>query len=74
VRAIGHLERAGGGALTAAMFNYYAGVYYYQFTPFPNLIPYPEFSASNAVATQSGGPYPVTPTVISAALIGSWTA
>jgi len=56
------------------MFNYYAGVYYYQFTPFPNLIPYPEFPASNAVATQSGGPYPVTPTVISAALIGSWTA
>jgi hypothetical protein len=52
--------------------NYYAGVHYYQITPpWPNLIPFPEFPASNAVATHSQGPYPVAPTVVSEALIGA---
>ena len=61
-------------ALTAVMFNYYAGVYYYQATPWPNSILYPTFPASNAVATQAGGVYPVAPTMVTQALIGSWTA
>ena len=62
-------------ALTAVMFNYYAGVYYYLVTPpWPNLIPYPEFPASNAIAVHSGGPYPVAPVVVSQALIPPWTA
>jgi hypothetical protein len=40
-------------ALTAVMLNFYAGVYYYQATlPWPNLIPYPSFPGSNAVATR----------------------
>jgi hypothetical protein len=47
-------------ALTAVMFNFYAGVYYYLVTPpWPNLIPYPEFPASAAVAVHSEGLYPV---------------
>jgi hypothetical protein len=62
-------------ALTAVMFNYYAGVYYYLVAPpWPTLIPYPAFPGSNAVATHSEGVYPVAPTVVSEALIGSWTA
>ena len=44
-------------ALTAAMFNYYAGVYYYQITPpWPNLIPFPEFPS---LETESRRPLPV---------------
>jgi len=59
-------------ALTAAMFNFYAG--YRAVLPWPNPIPFPSFPASNAVAVQSGGVYPVAPTGVSEALIGSWTA
>ena len=59
-------------ALTAVMFNYYVG---YQATlPWSNLIPYPSFPASNAVAVHSEGVYPVAPIVVREALIGSWSA
>ena len=62
-------------ALTAVMFNFYAGVYYYQITPpWPNLILYPTFPASNAVAVHSGGVFPVAPTVLTQALIPPWAA
>ena len=62
-------------ALSAIMFNFYAGVYYYQVTPpWPSLIQFPTFPASAAVAVHSGGPYPVAPTVVTEALIGPWTA
>ncbi len=62
-------------ALTAVMFNFYAGVYYYMVAPpWPNLIPYPEFPASSAVAVHSEGVYPVAPTVVTQALIGPWSA
>jgi hypothetical protein len=62
-------------ALTAVMFNFYAGVYYYQVTPpWPNFIPFPEFPVSNAVAVHSEGVYPVAPVVVTQALIPPWTA
>jgi hypothetical protein len=61
-------------ALTAVMFNYYADAYALQNVPFPKFIPFPACPASNAVAAQSGGPFPVAPTVVTQALIGSWTA
>lgn len=60
------------GALTALMLNFYAG--YWATLPWPNLIPFPEFPASNAVAVHSGGAYPVAPTVVTQALIGPWSA
>ena len=56
------------------MFDFYASVYYFQQTPWPNLIPYPTFPGSNAVATHSEGVYPVPPVVVSEALIPPWTA
>ena len=37
-------------ALTAVMFNYYAGMYYAQLEPLPDFIPYPTFPLSDAVA------------------------
>jgi hypothetical protein len=37
-------------------------------------VPYPTFPGSAVVAGQSAGPFPVAPTVVSQALIGSWTA
>ena len=58
----------------AVMVDFYASVYYFQHAPWPNLIPYPTFPGSNAVATHSEGVYPVAPVVVSEALIGSWTA
>jgi len=61
-------------ALTALLFNTYAFVFGFQNPPWPNLIPYPSFPASNAVATHSEGVYPVAPTVVREALIGSWSA
>jgi hypothetical protein len=59
-------------ALTSLMFNFYVG--YRAVLLWPNPIPFPSFLACNAVATRSQGPYPVAPTVVSEALIGSWTA
>jgi hypothetical protein len=59
-------------ALTAAMLNFY--VYYHATLPWTNLILYPSFPASNAVAVHSGGAYPVAPTVVTQALIGPWSA
>ena len=59
-------------ALTAVMFNYYVG--YRATLPWPNPIPFPSFSASDAVAVHSQRVYPVAPTVVSEALIGSWLA
>lgn len=61
-------------ALTAIMFNWYAAVYGYRQTPWPTPIPFLQFSASNANATPSFGPYPVPPVSVPQALIGSWTA
>jgi hypothetical protein len=63
-------------ALTAAMFNWYARVYGFQFTPNPdpNQYPVPVCPPSNAVAQHTQGPYPVPPVVYSLALIGSWAA
>ena len=58
-------------ALTAVMFDFYASVYYFQQAPWPNLIPYPTFPGSDAMATHSKGVYPVAPVVVSEALIGS---
>src|SRR5580692_12490606 len=60
--------------LTAAMFNFHADSYGYQLLPIPTPISFPTFPGSNVVATQTGGPYPVAPVVVTAALIGSWTA
>jgi hypothetical protein len=59
-------------ALTSLMFNFYCG--YRATLPWPNPIPFPSFPASNAVAVHSEGIYPVAPTVVSEALIGSWSA
>jgi len=61
-------------ALTAIMFNWYAAVYGYQFTPWPQPIPFPVFPPSNAAAIQVTGPYPQPGVVVSQALIGSWSA
>ena len=60
-------------ALTAILFNWYAGVYGYQLTPWPAQISFPQFPASNASAAPSFGPYPVSPVSVPQALIGSWT-
>jgi hypothetical protein len=59
-------------ALTAIMFNWYAGVYGYQFTPWPQLIPFPSFPPAQVSAMQTTGPYPNPPVVVGQALIGSW--
>ncbi len=61
-------------ALTAILFNWYAGVYGYQFTPWPTPIAFPQFSPTTAVAQHTAGPYPQPPVVIPQALIGSWSA
>jgi hypothetical protein len=61
-------------ALTAVMFDFYVSVYYFQEQPWPNLIPYPAFPGSNAVAVHSEGVYPVAPVVVSEALIAPWAA
>ncbi len=61
-------------ALTAIMFNWYAGVYGYQFTPWPTPIPFPVFPPSSVAAIQVQGPFPQPPVVVSQALIGSWSA
>jgi hypothetical protein len=59
-------------ALTAIMFNWFAAVYGCEFTPWPSPIPFPSFPASSVSATQTTGPYPNPPVVVSQALIGSW--
>ena len=61
-------------ALTAIMFNWYAGVYGFQLTPWPQPIPFPVFPSVQSSATHVSGPYPQPPVVVSQALIGSWTA
>lgn len=61
-------------ALTAIMFNWYAGVYGYQLTPQPQPIPIPAYPVSNVAPTRVFGPYPQPPAVVSQALIGSWSA
>ena len=61
-------------ALTAVVFNWYALVYGYSFTPIPTPLALPTFPPTNVAATQSTGPYPVPPVVYSPALIGSWSA
>jgi hypothetical protein len=61
-------------ALTAILFNWYAAVYGYQFTPWPQSIPFPVFPPSNVAAIQTQGPYPQPPVVVPQALIGSWSA
>jgi hypothetical protein len=60
-------------ALTAIMFNWYAGVYGYQFTPWPTSIPIPGFPPVQVSAAQTTGPYPQPPVSVPQALIGSWT-
>jgi hypothetical protein len=61
-------------ALTAVMFNWFADVYGYQFTPWPQPIPFPSFPVSSVAAIQTQGPYPQPPVTVSQALIGSWSA
>jgi len=61
-------------ALTAIMFNWFAAVYGFQFAPWPSLVPFPSFPQVQVSATQTTGPYPQTPVVVSQALIGGWTA
>lgn len=61
-------------ALTAIMFNWYAGVYGYQFTPWPQPIPFPVFPHSNVAAIQTQGPYPQPLVVVPQALISNWSA
>jgi hypothetical protein len=46
--AAGQME----AALTAIMFDWYAGVYGYQFTPWPSPIPFPSFPPVQVSATQ----------------------
>lgn len=60
-------------ALTAILYNWYAAVYGYQFTPWPTPIPSPTFPATTAVATHVQGPYPQPPVTYSPALINSWS-
>ena len=60
-------------ALTAVMFNYYAGVYR-SLAPIPDSIPMPTFPPSDAVAEHTQGVYPVAPAIVSAALIPPWAA
>jgi hypothetical protein len=70
-------EAGGSGmqnALTAILFNWYAGVYGFQFTPWPQPLPLPTFPASNAVAVQTQGPSPVAPVIYLPALIAPWSA
>ena len=55
-------------ALTAVLFNWYAGVYGFQFTPWPTPIPFP---ASNAAAVHTQGPYPQPYVIYAPALTGS---
>jgi hypothetical protein len=59
-------------ALTSLMFNFYCG--YRATLPWPNPIPFQSFPGSNAVATQSGGIYPVALVQVTQALILPWTA
>jgi hypothetical protein len=59
-------------ALTAIMFSWFAAVYGYLQTPWPSPIPFPSFSPSSVSATQTTGPFPNPPVVVSQALIGSW--
>jgi hypothetical protein len=61
-------------ALSAILFNWYAGVYRAHLTPWPTPITLPIFPASQAVAQHTEGPYPVAPLIYSPALIGSWQA
>src|SRR6267143_1279468 len=65
-------------ALTAIMFNWYAGVYGYQFTPWTQPIPFPLFPPANVAAIQVRGPFPQygnpSPVSVPEALIGSWSA
>ncbi len=61
-------------ALTGVMWNWYAGVYGYQFMSWPTPIPLPQFPLSDAVAEHTQGPYPQPLLVYTPALIGSWSA
>jgi hypothetical protein len=51
-------------ALTAVLFNCFCDWYGFQMLPWPNPIPYPNLPASSAVAVQTGGAYPVAPTIV----------
>jgi hypothetical protein len=61
-------------ALTAILFNWYAAVYGYQFTPWPEPIPFPQYPPVSVRSQQSSGPYPVPEVSVPEALIGSWVA
>ena len=61
-------------ALTAIMFNWYANVYGYQFTPWPLPISFPQFPLVDVQAQHTTGPYPQPPVVVTQALISAWTA
>jgi hypothetical protein len=61
-------------ALTAVMYNWYASVYGYQFTPWSVPIPFPVFPASDEIAQHVEGPFPQPNVSYQPALIGSWTA
>ena len=61
-------------ALTAVMYNWYAAVYGYQFTPWPAPIAFPAFPLSSEVAQHVQGPYPQANVSYAPALIGSWVA
>jgi hypothetical protein len=61
-------------ALTAILFSYFCAVYGYQFTPWPEPIPFPQYPAASVRSQQSSGPYPVPEVSVQEALIGSWSA
>jgi hypothetical protein len=61
-------------ALSAILFNQFAGLYGYTLKPWPAPIPYPTFPPSNAIAQYTQGPYPVAPVIYSPALIAPWLA
>jgi hypothetical protein len=61
-------------ALTAVMYNWYAGVYRAQLFPQPDLIALPTFPLSTEVAQQIQGPHPQPDISYSPALIAPWSA
>ena len=60
-------------ALTPVMFNWYANVYGFLQSPWPDPVRFPQFPASCEVAEHIQGPFPQPDVEYSPALIGSWT-